>query len=134
MTQSLLKETDRTQTQVPATPSPRRRWVRFAAPAAVAAILLAIAAGVVISRSDDVSPPAADSVEEVNASDRHLLNQAAIYQRLRGSSRGSDTHLLNQAQRVDRRSVDGQRFAGRYSNEAADGSDRHLLNQAQTIE
>ena len=133
MTQTLLKET---KPQTPVPQAPKRRWVRFAAPVATAAILLAIAAAVVTSRSDEVSVPVERPAQEVHPADRHLLNQAAIYRAQRQSSRGSDRHLLNQAQRLDGRDVDAERFAGRYSIQTpeANGSDRHLLNQAQKVE
>jgi hypothetical protein len=154
MTQMLLKETP---TRTPAPQSPKRRWVRFAAPVAGAAIVLAIAAGVLIARSSDVPEPVKRQAQEVNASDRHLLNQAAMLQRRRASSHGSDTDVLNaatlhqmrrtssqgsdtdvfnQARGLELRRVDDERFAGRYSQPTPErnGSDRHLLNQARKVE
>jgi hypothetical protein len=136
MTQMLLKETP---TRTPAPQSPKRRWVRFAAPVAGAAIVLAIAAVVLSSPSGEVSEPVERQAQEVNASDRHLLNQAAMLQRRRAASQGSqgsDMHLLNQARRLEVRRVDDERFAGRYSQLAPEsyGSDRHLLNQARKVE
>jgi hypothetical protein len=154
MTQMLLKETP---TRTPAPQSPKRRWVRFAAPVAGAAIVVAIAAGVLIARSSDVPEPVERQAQEVNASDHHLLNQAAMYQAQRASSQGSDTDMLsaarlhqmrrassqdsdtdvlNQARGLEVRRVDDERFAGRYSQPTpeSNGSDRHLLNQAQKVE
>ena len=135
MTQMLLKETPtRTPTGTPAPQSPKRRWVRFAAPVAGAAIVLAIAAGVLSSPSGEVSEPVERQAQEVNGSDRHLLNQAAMLQRRRAASQGSD--VLNAATLHQLRRVDDERFAGRYSQLAPEsyGSDRHLLNQARKVE
>jgi hypothetical protein len=136
MTQMLLKET---QTPTSAPQSPKRRWVRFAAPVAAVVILIAIAAAVVTSRSDEVSEPVERSAEEVHPADRHLLNQAARIQAQRRSAPevdGSDRHLLNQAQRLDAHEADAERFAGRYSIQTPEinGSDRHLLNEAEKVE
>ena len=154
MTQTLPKETP---TRTPAPQSPKPRWVRFAAPVAGTAIVLAIAGGVLNSRSGEIPEPVERPAQEVHPADRHPLNQAAmlrarqassrgsdtdvlsaakLHQMRRTSSQGSDTDVLNQARGLEVRRVDDERFAGRYSQPTPEGngSDRHLLNQARKVE
>jgi hypothetical protein len=118
------RDAEDTQTLAPATPSPRRRWVRIAAPIAAVAILFGITTGVMVLQSDDdVAETVASSVADVHP---------------------ADWQLENQARQLDSRKADADRFAGRYSNRdrsdavqpaiQMNGNDTHLFNQAKKLE